>query len=307
MQKTLGYVLIGALFMSAAVFWPIGLGQADETNKVTVPQTPKQSATADNSIKNTAPAGAGTNKSSPYVTRGEFAVKLVNTLELNLDGYRFFKAPEVTDFFDDVPTGDLQASAIMILGYNGAIQTSDKFFRPSEMILREELAQVLGSLLKQKAPNQLGPVANEPQIKDLARAGSEAADDIKLMVGLNIMYLNRDGNFRPKQGVTPQELAAVLKEMKRTIGIHDSGVVAKIITAKEGGRELEISWGEKPSSGYEIYIEDMKLDGNTLIVNYCTKEPTPGSYNSTVITEPKDTKPIPFNYPAQLNIQLNKL
>ncbi|PHJ39270.1 hypothetical protein P378_04775 [Desulforamulus profundi] len=51
MQKTLGYVLIGALFMSAAAFWPIGLGQADETNKVTVPQTPKQSATADNSIK----------------------------------------------------------------------------------------------------------------------------------------------------------------------------------------------------------------------------------------------------------------
>ncbi|WP_333871335.1 S-layer homology domain-containing protein [Desulforamulus putei] len=306
MQKSAGYVIISALLIGAAAFWPIGLGQADETN-VTVPQAQKQSVIVDNPINNTAPSGAGTNKSSPYVTRGEFAVKLVNSLGLNLDGYRFFKAPEVKDFFDDVPAGSPQANAIMILGYNGVIQTTDRSFRPSEMLLREEMAQILGNLLQQKARNRSEPAADQPQIKDLAAASTEAADDIKLVVGLNIMRLNREGSFQPKQGVTPQEMATILKEVKQRIGVSDSDVTAKIISGKEGGRVLEISWGEKPSSGYEIYIVDMKLDGHTLTVNYQTKEPTPGSYNSTVITEPKDTRPIPVNYPAQLNIQLNKL
>lgn len=307
MKKTLGHVLIGALFMSAAAFGPIGLGQADETKKVAVPQTQNQSTVIENSTKNTAPTGVGTNKSNPYVTRGEFAVKAVNTLELNLDGYRFFKAPEVTDFFDDVPAGDPQANAVMILGYNGAIQTSDRFFRPSEPILREELASILGNLLQQKAQDQLEAAASQPNVKDLAKASSETADDIKLMVGLDIMHLNQEGNFQPKQGVTSQELTGILKAMQRIVGIHDTGVTAKIITAKDGGRVVEVSWGEKPSSGYEIYIADMRLQGNTLLVNYQTKEPTPGSYNSTVITEPKDAKPIPVNYPAQLKVELNKL
>ncbi|GAB6157779.1 hypothetical protein JCM39194_09790 [Desulfotomaculum varum] len=296
MHKSAGCYIISALILGAAFFWPMGLGQADETKFVS---------------KTEHPAGKiynyEVNKPGSYVNRGDFAVKLVNYLGLNLDNYRFFKAPEVSDFYDDVPADSPQANAVMILAYNGALQTTDRFFRPAETLTREEMAQVISSLLRQKAAERIELPADQPQIKDLAAASSQAVGDIKLVVGLSIMTLNRDGSFQPKQGVSSEEMAAVLKEVRRLVSAGDGDVTAKIISGAEGDRVLEISWGEKPSSGYEINIVDMQLAGNILTVNYQTKEPTPGSYNSTVITEPKDSKPIPVNYPVVLNIKLNKL
>ncbi|CCO06981.1 S-layer homology domain-containing protein [Desulforamulus hydrothermalis] len=296
MHKSAGSYIISALIIGAAFFWPMGPGQADEIKFVPKIETP-----AGKSLCNEA------NKPVSYVNRGEFAVKLVNYLGLNLDNFRFFKAPEVSDFYDDVPAGSPQANAVMILAYNGALPTTDRLFRPAEILSREEMAQVISSLLRQKAAEQIEPPAALPPIKDLAAAGSRAVDDIKLVVGLNIMSLNRDGSFLPKQGVTSEEVVAALKEVRQLVSAGDDDVTAKIISGAEGDRVLEISWGEKPSSGYEIYIVDIKLEGNVLTVNYQTKEPLPGSYNSTVITEPKDSKPIPVNYPAVLNIKLNKL
>lgn len=305
MKQTLVGVMAGALLLTAAALYPIGNSQADENNKII--QTNPQNAIINTEVTPVTPTPAGTNevnKVSQYMSRGELAEKLVKTLDLNLDGFRFLKPPAVSEFYDDVKVEESYADAVMILVYNQVVNSSDREFRPADIILREELAEMIGNLMRHQPRKNLVEPSCELVVKDLAKAEAKAADDIKLVIGLNIMHLNQDGNFQPKQGLTPTEVQGILKSLENLVGVNDTEVTAQIITNKEGGRELELSWGEKPSSGYKIFVIDIELDKNTLIVKYDTKEPTPGSYNSTVITEPKDSKPIPANYPAQLNIQL---
>ncbi|AQS59545.1 S-layer homology domain-containing protein [Desulforamulus ferrireducens] len=308
MRLFLVCVMAGALLLTASVLSPIGKSQADENNKKQQP-IPQQ-AVINTEVTPVTPVATDTaktgkeNQVKQYVTRGELAEKLVQSLNLNLDNFRFLKPPAVTELFDDVQTEASYADDVMILVYNQVVNSSERIFRPSEPVLREELAQIIGNLLRHHAEEGLVESVDEPVVKDLAKANAKAAEDIKLAVAMNIMKLNQDGNFLPKQGVTPRELQNILKEMENQLGVNDTGVTAQIITNQDGGREVEISWGEKPSSGYKIFIVDLELDKDTLIIKYTTEEPTPGSYNSTVITEPKDNKPIPESYPAQLNLQL---
>ena len=298
MKKYLSCLMAGALLLAAVAIYPIGKSQADENHKIAHPQQK-------NAINKTevTPVTPVVNQ---YITRAELAEKLVNTLNLNLNSFRFLKPPAVTEFYDDVKVEEPYADAVMILVYNQVINSSDRFFRPSETILREELAGMIGNLLQHQPGKNLVKSSGELMIKDLANADSQAVDNIKLVVGQKIMNLNQDGNFQPKQGITHEEAQAILKNLENLVGVNDTGVTAQIVTNKEGSRALELSWGEKPSSGYKIFILDMQLKENTLIVKYDTKEPTPSSYNSTVIIEPKDSKPIPASYPAQLTLQLQE-
>ena len=299
MQKTLGSLIIGSLLVGATSLWPVGLGQADEKSQIAIDQNLKTTAGSVTVLNDKTTKQA--------ITRGEFAEKLVDALDLNLDGYRFFKAPVVTDFFDDVLEDNSSAKDIMILGYNGLIDTANRSFRPSETLLREEMAQTLANLLRSKGNAQRTASESNPVIKDLGKANKKAADDIKLLVSLDIIMLNKDGDFLPKEGITAKELQEILKNLSSHIEVQDSDIAARIIAKEDGGREVEISWGEKPSSGYVISIDTVELEGNNLIVNYRTQEPDPGSYNSTVITEPKASKAIPANYPAQLIVKLNEI
>ncbi|SHK12239.1 S-layer homology domain-containing protein [Desulforamulus aeronauticus] len=302
MKKRLSCIMAGALLLTAVALYPIGKSQADEKNKIAHPQ--QKNAINKTEVTPVTPAVADINKVNQYITRAELAEKMVNSLNLNLNSFRFLKPPAVAEFYDDVKVEESYADAVMILVYNQVINSSDRFFRPSENILREELAEMIGNLLQHQPGKNLVESSGEPVIKDLAKANSKATDNIKLVVGQKIMNLNQEGNFQPKQGITSAEAQAILKNLEQLVGVNDTGVTAQIITNKEGSRALEISWGEKPSSGYKIFIVDMQLKEHTLIVKYDTKEPTPGSYNSTVITEPKDSKPIPASYPAQLTLQL---
>lgn len=305
MQKKVGFLLLGSMLLGFVFLGPAGQGQADQTKPLVAPAQQYLNNTKNESSLPVLPVDPGKNDS--YVSRGEFAVKLVSALELNLDGYRFFKAPEVKDFFDDVPLESPVAEAITILGYNGVLNTSERSFRPDDKISREQLAVMLANLLHQKSKAATGDVQIKPVINDLSLADKEAREDIKYAVGLNVMATNRNGNFKPKQAVTQQELTMILGNLESLIKTDHSEVSARVITNGEGGREVELSWGEKPSSGYEITIVEFTLDGDTVVVTYQTQEPAAGSYNSTVITEPKDSHPIPLNYPSNLKLELKKL
>ncbi|MEG6523522.1 S-layer homology domain-containing protein [Desulfotomaculum sp. 1211_IL3151] len=295
MRKSISDLLVSAVLIGAVSLGPAATGLADEnTNNERINQEQVFSN-----------KGTTVKKEITDLSRGEAAEMLVDALDLNLDQLRFFKAPEVKDFFDDVSLDTDYANAIMILGYNGVLHTNNRNFRPSDTITREELAEICGGLLQQQAQGVLHP-AKHPQIKDLREMNKDAVDDIKLMISLNVMHLTKDGYFQPKLGVKATELKQIIKQLETYLNVNKDEIAAEIISGKEGGREIEISWGEKPSSGYEISIVKMNLEGNTLLVHYQTKEPTPGSYNSTVIVEPKDTQPIPGNYPANINIELVK-
>lgn len=288
MRKSISYLLVSAVLIGTVSLGPVTTGLADENNN--------------NKITNQEQV---VNKQISYLSRGEAAEILVDALDLNLDNLRFFKAPGVKDFFDDVSVDSDSANAIMILGYNGALQTNNRNFRPSDTITREELAEICGGLLQHQAQGKLHP-AKHPRIKDLREINKDAVDDVKLMLSLNVMHLTREGYFQPDLGVKAKDLKEIIKQLDPYLNVDKDEIAAEIISSKEGGREIEISWGEKPSSGYEISIVKMNLEGTTLLVHYQTKEPTPGSYNSTVIIEPKDNQPIPKNYPANIDIELVK-
>ncbi|RYD02023.1 hypothetical protein N752_26590 [Desulforamulus aquiferis] len=274
MQKLISYMLLGAFVLGSAVCWPIELGQADEIAKAPVQQLVQESEVISTATEKPGPVEVK-KPEIIHITRGEAAEKLVNALDLNLDAYRFFKAPEVSDFFDDVSQGSSFAKAIMILGYNGAVDTSERSFRPSDKINREEMAQMLGGLLRNKAKNSLEDNSvNSSSIKDLAQARSEAINDILTVVGSNVMTL-KEGKFQPKQHVTPREFEAIVKKLSGLIEVKNEEVTAKILVNKEGNREVELTWGEKPSSGYEVRIEELVIEDSTLIVKYSTQEPDP--------------------------------
>ncbi|GAB6180474.1 hypothetical protein JCM14036_17930 [Desulfotomaculum defluvii] len=293
MRKSISCLMVGAILIGAVSLGPITTGLADEnTNNKLINQ---EQLVNDREIT--------VKKEVTYVSREEAAEVLVNSLDLDLDGLRFFKAPEVSDFFDDVSKDAASANAIMILGYNGALHTNDRNFRPSVMITRQELAEICGSLLQHMGPEQ-PQSTKHPLIKDLNTVSKDTVDDVKLLVGLKVMSLTKDGYFQPNLGVKPEELQNIIKRLDVLLKVERDEISAEVVSGKEGGREVEISWGEKPSSGYEINIVEMNLEGNTLMIHYQTKEPTPSSYNSTVITEPKDRKPIPNNYPTINNIEL---
>lgn len=310
MQKMLSYMLLGAMLVGSVVCWPIELGQADEIIKSPIQQMKQEPVVISNLVSNNSGSIAGSavrNLEANYVTRGETAERLVDALDLNLDAYRFFKAPEVVDFFDDVSIDASYAKAVMILGYNGAVGTSERSFRPLDNICRDEMAQILASLLRQKSREPLiAKEINPVSIKDLAQARPEVANDILIVIKSDIMTL-QEGKFQPGRFVTQREFEVIVKKISSLIKTNAEGVNARIIVNKEGNREIELTWGEKPSSGYEVRIENLVLEENTLLVLFSTQEPTPGSYNSTVITEPKDIKPLPANYPANLTIRLQKI
>ena len=69
---------------------------------------------------------------------------------------------------------------------------------------------------------------------------------------------------------------------------------------------LELRWGKKPSSGYNIKIVDTQYQGDTLYVNYVTTEPKLGAAYLTVITYPNDKVIIKGKVPQRVILyQLN--
>ncbi|MBM7855916.1 hypothetical protein JOC37_002338 [Desulfohalotomaculum tongense] len=65
--------------------------------------------------------------------------------------------------------------------------------------------------------------------------------------------------------------------------------VSYMLTPQQDGRyKLELFWGKKSSSGYNIKIAETKIENNILYVNYITTEPKPGAAYLTVITNPSD-------------------
>ncbi len=57
-----------------------------------------------------------------------------------------------------------------------------------------------------------------------------------------------------------------------------------------------LSWGEKPTGGYSIDIEDIKLEDGELSVYYRLSSPAPGEAVTQAITYPEDSAEIPGDY-----------
>lgn len=56
---------------------------------------------------------------------------------------------------------------------------------------------------------------------------------------------------------------------------------------------IVLSWGEKPTGGYGISIQDLGLKGGKLLVSYALSAPGPEDMVTTAITYPRDQAPLP--------------
>ena len=68
------------------------------------------------------------------------------------------------------------------------------------------------------------------------------------------------------------------------------------VTYEIEGDEIIISWGEKPTGGYAISIEDIDIEENDLVVYYSLRSPSEDEMVTQAITYPEDSAEIPGDF-----------
>lgn len=164
----------------------------------------------------------------------------VNVFQLNLDRFRFIKAPLATDYFANANNDAWYSDAFIKASVNGI--EADVNLIPKDMMTRESFYQLLINQME----NQYGL----PMIK-LVPVDISDEDDMDILVqgiiqrgiSYGVIKLNEDGSFDPKGSITRGEAAnaivKVLDYMKtnHVDSMNISPFIAQLNT-KEGANEI---------------------------------------------------------------------
>ncbi|MEG6615812.1 protease complex subunit PrcB family protein [Peptococcaceae bacterium 1198_IL3148] len=133
---------------------------------------------------------------------------------------------------------------------------------------------------------------------DTARLAYELGlkDDINAELNVDVSITRRDAETMISNLVS---LIKLKQNEKNNLG------VSYTLNPVPEGYKLELMWGKKPSSGYNIDIKDTKIIGQTLYVRYTTTEPKPGAAYLTVITYPVDSVILDINKLPQRVVMIN--
>ncbi len=112
----------------------------------------------------------------------------------------------------------------------------DGSIRPEKQVTRAELAEILYRMISPDARREL---TSESAFRDVGR-GHWAYEAVCAMAGLRLMLGGTDGNFRPEDGVTSEELAIILERVraqesgKEALAALSSGWAAQEVTFEAG-------------------------------------------------------------------------
>ena len=112
----------------------------------------------------------------------------------------------------------------------------DGSIRPEKQVTRAELAEILYRMISPDAKREL---TSESAFRDVGR-GHWAYEAVCAMAGLRLMLGDTDGNFRPEDGVTSEELAIILERVraqesgKTALAALSSGWAAQEVTFEAG-------------------------------------------------------------------------
>ena len=112
----------------------------------------------------------------------------------------------------------------------------DGSIRPEKQVTRAELAEILYRMISPDARREL---TSESAFRDVGR-NHWAYEAVRTMAGLRLMLGDTDGNFRPNDGVTGEELSVILERVraqdsgKEALAALSSGWAAQEVTFEAG-------------------------------------------------------------------------
>ena len=112
----------------------------------------------------------------------------------------------------------------------------DGSIRPEKQVTRAELAEILYRMISPGARQEL---TAESAFRDVGR-NHWAYEAVRTMAGLRLMLGDTDGNFRPDDGVTGEELSVILERVraqesgKEALAALSSGWAAQDVTFEAG-------------------------------------------------------------------------
>ena len=112
----------------------------------------------------------------------------------------------------------------------------DGSIRPEKQVTRAELAEILHRMMSPDARQEL---TSESAFRDVG-CGHWAYEAVSAMAGLRLMLGDGNGNFRPDDGVTGEELSVILERVraqesgKEALAALSSGWAAQDVTFEAG-------------------------------------------------------------------------
>jgi hypothetical protein len=152
--------------------------------------------------------GHGLFNPNVQITRAQMAVSLFRAFKLDYGDKRFFKAPEASDYYDDVPNDEWYAAAVTFCAVNEIFPVEGRNFRPNDAVTRVEAAQAVAhSFAAKKIP--VVTIQMWPMFDDTESLANSAQVDIAFMSNAGIMKGSAN-HFRPLDEVSRAEAAAIL-------------------------------------------------------------------------------------------------
>ncbi|WP_340400813.1 S-layer homology domain-containing protein [Paenibacillus sp. FSL H8-0079] len=154
-------------------------------------------------------------------------------------------------------------------------------------------------------------------IKDENKIGKDAKSAVQNLLNMNIIELDKDGNFRPDQSLTRMEAASMIFNALEFVDKHGNGgsaepapttpgegqqaIVPEVTTTKVDDKTTKVKLSaEMPHPGYGLKIDDVKLekDGRAIVL-YSIIQPDPDMMYPMVITNVTAETDIPTGYTAE--------
>ncbi|MEN1988387.1 S-layer homology domain-containing protein [Paenibacillus hubeiensis] len=154
-------------------------------------------------------------------------------------------------------------------------------------------------------------------VNDEDSIGENAKSAVQNLLNMNIIQLDKDGNFRPDQPLTRMEAASMIFNALEFIdqfgnggsiepapvdpGAGQAGIVPTVTTTKVDDKTTKVKLSaEMPHPGYGLKIDDVKLekDGRAIVL-YSIVQPDPDKMYPMVITNVTAETDIPSGYTVE--------
>jgi len=144
------------------------------------------------------------------ITRSEFVLMLHKSLNININ---YFKAPDITEYYDDVKNEDVYASALYDLVTLNIIDIKDHF-NPNAALTREEMMNIIMNAYKVKMGDQYKMIKLVPQpFADDKEIDPSYSGAVARAAHMGITKRPANNHFYPKHEASRAQAATVIDRL----------------------------------------------------------------------------------------------